>query len=465
MIVHVLQWGASLMKRFMLFLQNTVISFWFLPAIIIAAAMVAAFVLLDIDQSHSFPINRSLIGLFGGQPDGARQLLGSIAGAVITVISISFSITILALQQLATQYSPRVLRNFTADRGNQVVLGTYLGTFIYSLLVLRMVHAETDDQEAFVPSLSISFAITLTTLCIALLIYFISRISNSLQVERVVQNVHRELMEQLEELFPEQIGEEDPEPVATPIPPGRTCVVRSERSGFLQAIDEHVLQEFRWENVSLVRVRPQVGEFIAEGEVVVEVVLEEGECHAEFQHLGAALVVGYQRSLLQDPLFPLGQLVDIALRALSTGINDPATAENVLYQITDALCTLSNRRFPPSSRTFPNSRITFVFNAPTWEQFVEHGYAQIRRVSGGNVRMMVSLTEQLCKLRALTPNPHRREAIDQQLYATREQVMVGELTSSDRQMLLAKLSKALGAEVARDGPLSQAPLPVPVGSG
>lgn len=189
-------------------------SIGFIPAILVVGAIALAFGMVTIDQVYFEEVRREVPWLFGGTADAARGLLSTIAGAMITVVSISFSVTIVALQQASSQYSPRVLRTFTSDKLNQIVLGMYIATFVYALLVLRSVRTEVSDIDGsgFVPALSVVVAIILALICLGLLIVFIHRITQSLQVAEIIRRVHGDLVQQIEVLYPEQIGE----PVADP---------------------------------------------------------------------------------------------------------------------------------------------------------------------------------------------------------------------------------------------------------
>lgn len=437
------------MRRLQIFLHSLFTSFWLLPALLVLGAIIMSWLLLDYDSAHSWEIERSFFGLFGGQADAARQLLAAIAGSLITVISISFSITILALQQVATQYSPRVLRNFTADRVNQLVLGSYLATFIYTLLTLRAIRSGENGAEQFVPALSITFGFVLTLSCIGLLIFFISHISTTLQVENIVRRIHTDLMEQLDDLFPEQIGEAAEElatgrEVFQELAEGQvTLTVPNNCSGFVQTVDEAPLADFRDPMVTAVFVMPQVGDFLLEGEVVMTLITKGPPDADQRRRLLKALVVGRQRSIYQDPLFAVDQLVDIALRALSSGINDPATAMNVLYQLTHALSRLATRKFPDVRRTFPESEVVFVFNAPDWERYVETAYDQIRRAGADQVGLMVVFIQQLHRLLFFTPTTSRKQPVVKQIMNIKQQVLGQDLPEVDRQKLLTQIETAL----------------------
>ncbi|MHB8994355.1 MAG: DUF2254 domain-containing protein [Armatimonadota bacterium] len=430
------------MRRLQLALYAIFKSFWLLPSALVAVAIVFAFILLRIDSRFEWEVERSFLGLFSGQADAARQLLAAIAGSLITVISISFSITILALQQVATQYSPRVLRNFTADRANQVVLGSYLGTFIYSLLVLRAIRSGEEGGESFVPALSITAAFVFSVFCIGLLIFFISHIAGTLQVGNIVRRIHTELMDQLDDLFPEQIGDAA-ENVETGAEAFRklsngqeTSAIRSDATGYIQAYDEAVFKNFDDPAAYAVLVHPQVGEFVVEGEIIITVQGSRPPSDEQRHLLLKAVVVGPQRSIYQDPLFAVEQLTDIALRALSTGINDPATASSVLYQLTHALCWLSSRKFPDVRRVFPDNHIIFIFSAPGWEQHLEISYTPIRYAGRNQGGLLAVLIKQLGRLAAFCPTAFRRNEVIQQLMAVKQQITDTAMPDLDRKKLL-----------------------------
>ncbi|MGH2382963.1 MAG: DUF2254 family protein, partial [Candidatus Limnocylindria bacterium] len=152
-------------------------SLWFVPTVSVILAAALALALVAVHELVG-PSGVRIPVLFGAGPDGARAMLQAIAGSVITVAGVTFSITIVALQLTSSQFSPRVLRNFLRDRPNQVVLGIFMGTFTYALLVLRSIRAESDQRgNAFIPDVAISGALVLTFVSLGALIYFIHHIS------------------------------------------------------------------------------------------------------------------------------------------------------------------------------------------------------------------------------------------------------------------------------------------------
>jgi uncharacterized membrane protein len=140
-------------------------SYWFIPAVMAVAATALAFIMLTLDRTNKVEIN--YWWMYTGGANGAQSLLGTVAGSMISVAATAFSITIVALQLAAANFGPRLLRNFMQDTGNQIVLGTFISTFIYSLLVLRTIHGEGDGYEQFVPQLSITVGTILAIISIS----------------------------------------------------------------------------------------------------------------------------------------------------------------------------------------------------------------------------------------------------------------------------------------------------------
>jgi len=436
------------MERLREIWENITTSFWFLPSVLVAFSIVLAFIFLTIDQIYISEEEGTILVPFGGAADAARGLLSTIAASLITVISIAFSITILSLQQASRQYSPRVLRNFIRDKGNQIVLGTYLATFTYSLLILRSVRDETDQIAGFIPALSITFGFLLALTCVGMLIYFISHVATSLQVENIVKNVHTVLVEEIDNLFPEHIDEAvdagiSGEELFNQLKgPGPVRQIKSKNSGFVHSFDDYLLAKLKSERVKAVFVLPLVGDFIAEDQVIIKI--SENETGEEYDPdvLIKGIILRDQRSIEQDPLFALNQLVDIALRALSPGINDPTTAEYCLFQLRDALCRLAGRKFPPSRHIYEDNPVVFIFNRPTWHEFVDAAFNRIRRSAESYVGVTGIIIEQLHRLAPCVPEGNRSEPLRKQLNEVRDSVKRQSFNERDTDTLLRQIDEA-----------------------
>jgi uncharacterized membrane protein len=213
-------------------------SLWFLPCVMTLAGAVLAVVITQAERRGAFDVEMLRSWVFGGGVDGARGVLEAISGGLITVTGVVFSVTIVALQLASTQFTPRVLRNFTADRGNQLVLGVFIGTFTYTLLVLRTVGSAGDRGDPFVPRVGVTVAVLLVLVSIGFLIFYIDHSARSIQVAAILERVTRRTMGDVHRLFPEQIGHGDEAAPTDPRPPGQPAVtVTAQSAGYLQAVD------------------------------------------------------------------------------------------------------------------------------------------------------------------------------------------------------------------------------------
>lgn len=388
--------------------RNISSSFWFVPSLAVAAALILAGVLTGVDARLSGLDHSSVPWLFGGTADAARSVLSTIAGSLITVISIAFSLTVIALQQASSQFSPRVMRRFTGDRVNQIVLGAYIGTFVYSLMVLREVRSPEEGASGFVPALSVSVAIALAIVCVGLLILFIHHISQMLQVDLVERQIHDEMLERLDHLYPSMVGE--PAAVkdaaagdAAEDAAGEGWEIRSTETGFVRSIDDAALLNAEREGVTRVRIRVAVGAFVAHDDLLATVAGAPADATETTRAIRKAVVIDATRSAEQDLLFDVRQLVDIALRALSPGINDPTTAEHALYYLGDMLGRLGQRAFPSPVRTAPGGGIRIIVARPGWDDFVAASFDQIRESARGNVHVIDVLLDVLRRLEHAVP--------------------------------------------------------------
>ena len=202
-------------------------SLWFLPSVAVATALVAGVVLARVEVPEAVfyaPL------LFGGGPEGARGVLEVIAGSVVTVTSLTFSLTVVALQMAAGQYSPRVLRNFLRDRGNQVVLATFLGTFAFSIVVLRTIRSGDEQGASFVPQLAVTVALLLMLASLSALVYFIHHLTQSIRVEEIMRKVEGDTLDCIERNAADGDGGEF-EPDDLPEPPPHALELQVRRSG------------------------------------------------------------------------------------------------------------------------------------------------------------------------------------------------------------------------------------------
>ena len=272
--------------------------------------------------------------LYDGDVTGARTLLGVVASSMIAVAGTVFSITIAALSLAAGQMGPRLLRNFTKDRGNQITFGFFLGTFAYALMVLRSVR-----EDAFVPHLSLTIAILLAFVCVAMLVWFVAHMAGRINVDTVIDLVSTDVHDAVQRLTTKA---ESPDP-----PPDAfwrdAAVIEDPRYGYLQELDAEGLADWAAANDTAIRLLARPGHYIFPGAPVALVTPPRDDAKDAVTRMTA---LGQARISSADLEFAVRQLEEVAVRALSSGINDPHTAINVLDRMGTALCQLVPLRLP-----------------------------------------------------------------------------------------------------------------------
>lgn len=331
-------------------------SFWLVPGATALALGLLAVVLLEVDRRSG---TEGFDFAYQGGPGAARDLLAVLAGSVITVAGLTFSIMIVTLQLVAAQYTPRALRTFLGDRMTQLVAGAFVGVFAYALIVLRSIRGDGEIGGAaeVVPSLSVTVGIVLGLVVLVLLIAFVNHMSRSIQISHITSRIARDTRESLKVLYPHGQGDaagDDAEAVlggwGREGRPGRLDVGRS---GFVQAVGLDRIAEVAQEHRLRIHVIAVPGDFVTRHTPVVEVwpAPEPGEARLR-DELAAAFSFGSERDLRQDAVFGLRQLADIAARALSPGVNDPTTAITCLRHAQDLLEQLASAELPDRVRRF-----------------------------------------------------------------------------------------------------------------
>ncbi len=378
-------------------------SFWTVPllGVLLAVAVGGTLPRLELRvESLQMP------WLFDGGPDAARSVLSTIAGSMITVTSLTFSLTVVTLQLASSQFSPRLLRSFLRDLRNQAVLGLLLATFTFSLLVLLTVRTQNDRGPGFVPELSVSVAVLLVLTSVMALVWFIGHVVAVVRVGRIMADVAAESVELL--------GRETDELVASaacdgvlPEPGGEA--MRAGRSGFVQTIDVAAIGRWAHESDAVVHLCVPPGAWVVRGTPWAFV---EG---AEAEDVSVALSLGPERTSQQDVGFGLRQLVDIALRALSPGINDPTTAIDAIGHIGDILVTMSERHLGAMTWADDSGDIRVHAARPTFADHLEVACGQIRRFGAGMPLVMGALVDTLGAVGSGIDDRGRREAILREL--------------------------------------------------
>ncbi|GAB3039293.1 DUF2254 domain-containing protein [Oleiagrimonas citrea] len=407
------------MNRIRLWLDTLRTSLWFVPTLIVLASVVLAYALLAADAAlppewwkhYGAGVN----AVMDVRIRGATAILQMIGTSIITIAGVVFSITIAAFTLAAGQYTSRVLRNFIGDRGNQTVLGSFLGIFIYCMLVLRSLSSASDAAHA--PALALLMAMVLAFFAIGILIYFIHHIAIGLQATNVVAAIARDALPSIDHHFPERFAPPEQDNVDLERPQGEhRSTLRAHRSGYLTGVSYAALAERAEACKGWIRVYRNAGEFVAEGEALAELVTPEPVEDERIDAMRAVWSFGDQRTLANDPGYGLRQLVDVALKALSPGVNETTTGVMCVNWIGVMLLRMAERRLPAQMRV-RDGCIRVITQAPQLGDFIALGFDQIRQNASGNVAILRRLLEVLLALSASVGAHKARKPILRQVEA------------------------------------------------
>ena len=357
-------------------------SYWFLPALFALGAVGLALITLWLDRSGWSDFLSDVSWLQPARPDGASNILTVIAGSMIGVASTVFSITIAAVAYASGNYGPRLLTNFMEDRGNQYSLATFIGTFVFAITVLRTVRAEDEapsnieDAAAtalpgFVPQLSLLVAFGLMALSVAVLVYFLNHIPASIRINTVLKDIGARLLADIAERYPEPNGGEQPGTV----PDGEP--VTAHDTGYVQAISFGRLERIARESDGKLKLAVRTGDFVHPNVTIAYWAGMDRVADCPSDEVRECFTMGSMRTPSQDMQFLIDELVEIGLRALSPGINDPFTAVTAVHWLGAATAELAHRNL---TRSFASNgdEPRVVLLEDDFEHFVSRGFGAMR---------------------------------------------------------------------------------------
>ena len=392
------------MKLRLIKLRDTLAdSFWFLPAVMAFLAGGLALGSVAFDQAIGSGWVKNIGWVWSGGADGARSVLSTVAGSVMTVVSIVFSLTITTLAQTSSHYGPRVLRNFTSDRRVQFTLGTFISTFVYCLLVLRTIRSV--QESSFVPYLSVTIGVVLALFSLAVLIFFIHHVSQSIQAENLIAEVGENFQAMLSTFFPERNTEKDDRPNPPETRDWKDArAVNSPKSGYLQRQDEEALLDIAKRHDLYLKLEKRSGEFVGRNTPLLQA-LPAGRVTDEIERgLRECFSLGNHRTPYQDALYSIQQLVEIAAHALSPGINEPFTAVTCVDWLGTSLRGIIRREFPSTERLDEQGRVRVLIPELTFGEVAQVSFEQIRIYGASNPAISIQLLDTIA---SLAPDLHR----------------------------------------------------------
>ncbi|WP_431990835.1 DUF2254 domain-containing protein [Streptomyces albogriseolus] len=426
------------------------VQLWPLPTLGLILAVVAGVGLPRLDGRIRHDMPPWLADyLFGGSADAARSVLAAIAGSLVTVTALTFSLTVVTLQLASSQFSPRLLRTFTADRYVQTTLALFLATFTYALTVLRTVRTGEDGRTAFVPQLSVTVAFLLTLASLLALVLFLSHLAREIRIETMMSSVHSAADRTLHRLLTKRrdtpgrgSSTEDP-PAALPDPPAHALTLTADASGFLTSVDEEALVKAAVEANALVLIDRLPGSSLIAGTPVgaawprAEGPFSPAVRTRLADAVSEAVRTGPERTDLQDVAFGLRQLTDIAAKALSPGINDPTTAVHALSHSAALLCEMVRQDLGPRLLRDDDKQVRAVLRRPDLRDLLDLAVSQPLRYGAAEPAVLTRIAMLLRELSwCSAPDQHPpiaaalarlRSTIDAQNFQATEHMRLTEL--------------------------------------
>ncbi len=406
--------------------------FWAVPALLAAAGVVLAELALRHEPPDGWP--RALA--FAGDAAGARSLLGVIAGSAIGVAGTIFSITIAALSLTSGQMGPRLLRNFLRDAGNKRTLGLFLLTFAFCISLQRGMGAGVTPG---VPQLGLTMAVALALICTAALAWFVHHVASGINVETVIGLVQDELTAAVHRLTVDgtpQAGLQLAEPPPQGVP------LRCAATGYLRAIDYDDLADWAARHKALLSVLVRPGDFLHPASRIAEVMPATLAPEAA-KAVRGAMTLGSRPAAAQDLEFAVRQLVEVAVRALSPGINDPFTAIAVLDRLGAALSGLAGRFFPPAAM-LRDERVVLHRRVITYRGLCDAMFHLIRQAGSGQAAVLIRMVEVIDEALDVEAGPDRREHLRRHVGLVREAGRKGITDSAGLADLEARVVATLG---------------------
>ncbi len=403
------------MKKPQYLFEKLKASFWFIPILMLLITIGSAIGFIYLDSRIQIPHNGVLRYLLPASVESARSILTIIAGAMMGVAGTVFSITLVVLTLASSQLGSRLVRNFMYDKLNQVVLGSYVSSFVYCLIILSSL--KENDSFQFVPAISVLVALASAIAGIILLIVFIHHVSMSIQSDKVISDISEAMSKSIQKLFPKGIGhaeeKQTPDIDSLHLKYALKLEVWSKRSGYLQSIDGQGLINIAQDIDGIIILKHRPGDFLVQDMVLCEVHCNEENDKDVYEKIQNDFNIGKVRTPLQDAEFSIHQMVEVAARALSPGVNDPYTAIACIDNLTSVMCYLAGVEFPSPYRFDTKDKLRVITDNHTFSGMLNAAFNQIRQYGKGSPSVMIRLMEAMNIINTYAKNKNQQELIEQ----------------------------------------------------
>ena len=407
-------------------------SYWLVPGLMATGGIVLAVVTVWLSARYDARLQENLGPWSVIRPAGARAILATIAGSMITIAGVTFSVTTLAVSHATSNYGPRLFANFLKDRGSQVTLGTFVAAFVFCVAVLAIV-SDGDGQQLFVPHLALFVAFLLALASVAMLIFFVQHAQQSLYVAEIIATLGARLARRVDKTFPRSIAQGESAPAASALPPVVQEVL-AERSGYLQHIGGDTLIQFAREADCIVRLRCAPGDFVLQGAIVAEILADNAEPR-DAATVVDALEFGSDKTTEQDSMFIVNQLAQVAIRSLSPGINDPFTANTCIDWLVAYLGLLGERREPSGARSDKDGVLRLIAPPITFDDAANHALDQLRPHACRSYGTLLHALPLLAALQRQTGGTDMGVVIARHVERWLATIVEADWTSTDRERL------------------------------
>lgn len=387
--------------------QRALEGFLVVPGLVALAHVALAFGLVRTDAALG--AERTAF-FFGGDANAARGILETIAGSLITVAGLAFSLTIVVLALVSSQFSPRATPGFLADRLNQLIAGTFVGIFGYCLVILRSVRTEVEATGAgFIPRVSVTVGIVLAFVALGLLLVFIHHMGKSIHVSRLASRVAADTAREIERRHPydpETAGMGFAGPPGAPPPREGSSAVGAAHPGFVLSIElEGILEALDTPGVRIA-VDVRGGDFVTTATPLVRVWPPGALSEEARACVSRCIVIGPERSLHGDAGYGIRQLADIVAKALSPGVNDATTAIDCISHLRELLEQLAVRELPAALRLAGPRGAHLTAVRPTFDEYLASAFNEAARYASDNARVVVSLLDALHAIGRVAEDGH-----------------------------------------------------------
>jgi len=398
--------------------ENVRGSYWFLPTLLACAGFALGLSLVLVDALLGDAWLGRYEWFYGSRPEGARSMLSTIAGSTITVAGVVFSITLVAVTYSSGRFGPRLLGNFMRDRGNQASLGVFIGTYLYCLVVLRTIRSAEETsaatggvvRDAFVPHLAMFGGLALAIASTAVLIYFVHHVTSGIHINNVIARVGRDLINQIRQRSDED--DSDSGPTSPPSLAGKVKPVLATKNGYIEAIDFDALLKIASRHDLVLRPVRRAGDFVSDGWTLLEAYSSASISDRMMEECTSVVTVGRQRTSQQDLRFGIDELVEIAARALSPGVNDPFTAIACIDWLGAALGEFDRRPPPLTKMADEDGTVRIILRPLDFEDYLDAAFGQLRSYVAADPNARAHALNTLTDLATHVGHPGHRTLIE-----------------------------------------------------